>query len=342
MAVVEDVKFVGDLMLLGRHIVGLNGTSNTLVHSYVLGLRPFWDDGRRAGGIGGLAWVTLHTASGSASGTHFVCYDGNGNVVSLISATTGDVSACYEYGPFGEPIRLTGPAASLNPFRFSTKRTDNITDLVLYEYRAYNPIIGCWLSRDPIFDYGARFWAGDNRLAALVRLFALLGVPFEPAKQSLLYSFLSNDPTDFYDVLGLSGAGTSSFGTPKAGCCSGEPCKITNFKITADVTKKTWIHAKAGYEAENCKDVTLFWWTCTWASWRQANEIDEDFKGSVMVVIYAALKFKSCENGVWVSKSTQAENKCHCFLQEAGRKEGYCVCDLKPVPGGPFDRFPND
>jgi len=342
MAVVEDVKFVGDLMLLGRHIVGLNGTSNTLVHSYVLGLRPFWDDGRRAGGIGGLAWVTLHTASGSASGTHFVCYDGNGNVVSLISATTGDVSACYEYGPFGEPIRLTGPAASLNPFRFSTKRTDNITDLVLYEYRAYNPIIGCWLSRDPIFDYGARFWAGDNRLAALVRLFALLGVPFEPAKQSLLYSFLSNDPTDFYDVLGLSGASTSSSGMPKAECCSGEPCKITNFKITADVTKKTWIHAKAGYEAENCKDVTLFWWTCTWASWRQANEIDEDFKGSVMVVIYAALKFKSCENGVWVSKSTQAENKCHCFLQEAGRKEGYCVCDLKPVPGGPFDRFPND
>jgi hypothetical protein len=44
--------------------------------------------------------------------------------------------AHYEYGPFGEPIRVTGPAAALNSFRFWTKRTDPTTDLVLYEYRA--------------------------------------------------------------------------------------------------------------------------------------------------------------------------------------------------------------
>jgi len=292
-----------------------------------------------AGGVGGLAWVTLHAATGSAPGTHFTCYDGNDNIVALVSATTGDVTARYEYGPFGELIRVTGPAATLNPFRFSTKRTDSTTDLVLYEYRAYNPVLGCWLSRDPIFDYGTMFWVGDKGLNALMRLFAVVGVPFDPAKQSLLYSFLSNDSTDLYDVLGLAGASTSSSASAKAGCCSGEPCKITNFRITAEVTKKTWIQAKAGYKTKNCKDVTLFWWTCTWASWRQGNEIDEDFRGSVMVVIYAALRYESCENGVWVSKSVQAENKCHCFLQEAGQKKGYCVCDLKPLPGGPFDRF---
>jgi RHS repeat-associated protein len=38
----------------------------------------------------------------------------------------------------------------MNPFRFSTKRTDPTIDLVLYEYRVYSPALGRWLSRDPI------------------------------------------------------------------------------------------------------------------------------------------------------------------------------------------------
>jgi len=151
--VVENLKFVSDPMLFGRHIVELNATNNTLVRSYAWGL-DLSGSLSGAGGVGGLAWVILHAASGSASGTHFVCYDGNGNIVSLVSATTGDVTARYEYGPFGEPIRISGPAANLNAFRFSTKRTENNTDLVLYEYRAYNPNLGRWLSKDPIGEWG--------------------------------------------------------------------------------------------------------------------------------------------------------------------------------------------
>ncbi len=149
-------------MLFGRHIVELNATNNTLVRSYAWGpdLSVTMDG---AGGVGGLAWVTLHTASGPASGAHFTCYDGNGNIVALVSSTTGDVTARYEYGPFGEPIRISGPAASLNPFRFSTKRTENNTDLVLYEYRAYNPSLGRWLSRD------LKMERGDINLYCLVK-----------------------------------------------------------------------------------------------------------------------------------------------------------------------------
>jgi len=46
-------------------------------------------------------------------------------------------------------LRMTGAAAGSNPFRFSTKRTEDGTGLVLYEYRAYSPALGRWLSRDP-------------------------------------------------------------------------------------------------------------------------------------------------------------------------------------------------
>jgi RHS repeat-associated protein len=100
-----------------------------------------------AGGVGGLLWVRL--TGGAAAGVHFVTYDGNGNVWNLVSASTGTETARYEYGPFGEPLRLTGAAAGSNPFRFSTKRTEDGTGLVLYEYRAYSPALGRWLSRDP-------------------------------------------------------------------------------------------------------------------------------------------------------------------------------------------------
>jgi len=60
--VVENLKFVSDPMLFGRHIVELNATNNTLARSYVWGLDLSGTmDG--AGGVGGLAWVTLHAAS---------------------------------------------------------------------------------------------------------------------------------------------------------------------------------------------------------------------------------------------------------------------------------------
>jgi RHS repeat-associated protein len=153
--VVENLKFVSDPMLFGRQIVELNGTNNTLVRSYAWGL-DLSGTMEGAGGVGSLLWVTLHAASGAAAGTHFAAYDGNGNVVALVSATTGTETARYEYGPFGEPIRLTGPAANLNPFRFSTKRTDPTTDLVLYEYRVYSPTTGRWLSRDTIGELGGK------------------------------------------------------------------------------------------------------------------------------------------------------------------------------------------
>ena len=43
--------------------------------------------------------------------THFVCYDGNGNVMALVSAADGSPVGQYEYGPFGELLRATGPMA---------------------------------------------------------------------------------------------------------------------------------------------------------------------------------------------------------------------------------------
>jgi RHS repeat-associated protein len=170
-AVVEDLKFISDPLLFGRHIAELNASDSALVRTYVWGLDLSGTE-QGAGGVGGLLMFTHH---GSPVATHFSAYDGNGNVVVLVSASDGSATAHYEYGPFGEPIRVSGPAAGLNPFRFSTKRTDPTTELVLYEYRVYQPRTGRWLNRDALGEFG-----GMN-----------------------LYGMAGNDPVNWFDVLGL-------------------------------------------------------------------------------------------------------------------------------------------
>jgi RHS repeat-associated protein len=143
---------VSDPTLFRRHIVELNTTDNALVRTYVWGqdLSGSMDG---AGGVGGLLWLTLHTGAGPAGGTHFCAYDGNGNIVALSAASDGSETARYEYGPFGETIGVTGPAANQNPFRFSTKRTEPTTELALYEYGAFASRTGRWMSRDAVEEH---------------------------------------------------------------------------------------------------------------------------------------------------------------------------------------------
>jgi hypothetical protein len=52
---------------------------------------------RGAGSLRGLLWQNNAT-----NGTHVAAHDGNGSVLGLIG-TTGQVTARYEYGPFGMP-----------------------------------------------------------------------------------------------------------------------------------------------------------------------------------------------------------------------------------------------
>lgn len=96
----------------------------------------------KAGGVGGLLMATF-------AGTNcFACFDGNGNITALVNATDKSTAARYDYSPFGEPIRETGLFARQNPFRFSTKFSDDESGLIYYGYRYYNPISGRWISRD--------------------------------------------------------------------------------------------------------------------------------------------------------------------------------------------------
>jgi RHS repeat-associated protein len=136
-------KFVYD----GWNLVAIVTSDLGLLTSFGWGQEPSGTM-QGAGGIGGLVAV-FEISNGEVLNVHFPCYDGNGNVMALVQ-TDGTVSALYEYGPFGEPIRVTGLAAKANPFHWSTKFTDEESGLVYYGCRYYLPIQGRWIGRDPI------------------------------------------------------------------------------------------------------------------------------------------------------------------------------------------------
>ncbi len=125
-------------------------------------------------GVGAL--MGIHDNHGTdPDKTYLAGYDGNGNLTTLTNQADGTLVAAYEYGPFGESIRAEGAYAKDNPFRFSTKYTDNETDLVYYGMRYYDPKDGRFVGRDPIEEQG-----GIN-----------------------LYAFVINSPLNRWDYLGM-------------------------------------------------------------------------------------------------------------------------------------------
>lgn len=122
-----------------------------------------------AGGVGGLLF------SSNELGTFSTGYDGNGNVV-LMNDMAGVLPPTkYEYSPFGRILLALGPLIDFNPYRFSSKYSDDEAHFSYYGLRYYNPDTGRWLSQDPISERG-----GLN-----------------------LYGFVGNDGVNRIDVLGL-------------------------------------------------------------------------------------------------------------------------------------------
>jgi RHS repeat-associated protein len=154
----------------GLSLVAVLNSQITIQQSFLWG--PDLSEGMSAGGVGGLVCL-LEMSGGQISTAHFAAYDGNGNVTALVNGTLGS-SARYEYSPFGDAKRITGYMGIANPFRFSTRFTDNESSLLVYPERYYNPRTGRWLSRDPIGEQG-----GIN-----------------------LYSFLLNSPIASFDPRG--------------------------------------------------------------------------------------------------------------------------------------------
>jgi RHS repeat-associated protein len=161
----------------GWNLIAILGPQSTVLRSFIWGL-DLSGSLQGAGGVGGLLCLS-EISNGQISSSHAAAFDGNGNLTSLLNATTRTESARYEFGPFGEVLRATGPMATANPFRFSTKFQDEETGLLYYGYRYYDPSTGRWNSRDPVDEWGGMNLFGfvsNNALSNCDKLGRELGV----------------------------------------------------------------------------------------------------------------------------------------------------------------------
>ena len=164
----SDTLFIYDGWNLIEEQETINQEQETKYYIYGLDLSQSLQG---AGGVGGL----LSHIKDQSSSSQLFCYDSNGNIGQLIDTNDGSIVAHYEYDPVGVLIKSSGTMADENQFRFSTKYNDTETDLYYYGYRYYSTNLGRWINRDPIEEND-----GLN-----------------------IYIFVSNDPLDRIDYLGL-------------------------------------------------------------------------------------------------------------------------------------------
>jgi RHS repeat-associated protein len=141
-------KYIWDDWNIIAELVSTNTSSfiphNSSLYTWGLDLSGTFQG---AGGVGGLLSTTISTPS--TSSTYLTLSDANGNLTAYVD-NTGAVKAHYEYNAFGEMTTQSGSMKDDFTHRFSTKPFDPETGLVVYQRRYYDPILGRWLSRDPI------------------------------------------------------------------------------------------------------------------------------------------------------------------------------------------------
>jgi RHS repeat-associated protein len=104
--------------------------------------------------------------------TSFYHSDGLGSITGLTDGT-GAQASTYSYDSFGNLMAATGNI--INPFRYTAREFDSETGLMYYRARYYDPVVGRFLSQDPI-----GFNSGMNS-----------------------YAYVFNNPLTFVDPLGL-------------------------------------------------------------------------------------------------------------------------------------------
>jgi RHS repeat-associated protein len=140
----------------------------------------------------GLLWAFALWLFGAHYGRCFYNSDApvGGNTVTQIHTSNRFPSVQADHRASPEPIAAATPAAKANRFRFPTKPRNDETDTVYYGYRYYNASTGRWITRDPVSDPGF-----GNASSA--------DTPDITPETAVMYTFVRNDPVDFFDATGL-------------------------------------------------------------------------------------------------------------------------------------------
>jgi RHS repeat-associated protein len=177
-----EIRYYWDGWLLVQE---RNGT--TPVVSYTRG-HDLSGSREGAGGIGGLLGRSTY-ASGAWGSHAFYHADANGNVTMLLRADQTH-GASYKYDPFGRTISSSGPLASANTMRFSSKEWHEAAGIYYYGYRFYKPEWQRWMNRDPLGELGGLnlYEIVGNSPVRRIDPLGLMGLPHPTAENNVDWS----------------------------------------------------------------------------------------------------------------------------------------------------------
>jgi RHS repeat-associated protein len=179
----------------------------------------------------------MKVESGPKAGSYFYTRDHLGSIRELIDSS-GNVRARYEYDPYGRRVRLTGDAEA--DFGFAGTFQAAEVNLCITHFRAYDPELGRWLSRDPLIN--AEIEEGPN-----------------------LYAYVGNNPINLIDPFGLY-------------CCEPEDRRYTqavrNYDRECPQAKKVAELECRLAKAENPKNPKKAAQLCTQARQRASDQCD--------------------------------------------------------------------
>jgi len=156
----------------------------------------------------------MPVAMTSGGATYYLAYDQVGTL-RVVADSAGNMVKRIDYDSFGNIVADTNEGFTI-PFGFAGGLHDRDTGLVRFGYRDYDPDVGRWTAKDPIF-----FAGGDTDL----------------------YGYVLNDPVNLFDPLGLMDIdpGLDSSLGPKAFYVAGATLITTGAVVT-----KTGVGVMAG------------------------------------------------------------------------------------------------
>ena len=167
----SETRYLYDGML----VIQERDTNNIPTVSYTRGV-DLSGSRQGAGGIGGLLARSEHATYSPYNLTRHDSYhaDGNGNITAMVYGGS-ELSASYQYDPYGRMMATGGTRPTVNLYRSSSKMVLTNSGLYYYGYRFYDPNLQRWPNIDPIGEAG-----GVN-----------------------LYTFVGNAPVAYHDSFGL-------------------------------------------------------------------------------------------------------------------------------------------
>jgi RHS repeat-associated protein len=262
----------------------------------------------------------------------YYVHDGNKNVSEVV-AENGALAAHYEYVPFGAVTAQCGASAAANPWRLSSEYAEDDTATVYYNYRHYEPVMGRWMSRDPIEEYGG------------------LG----------LYLFAANCPLCYPDALGMgvfweyfkdgcviasslvTMAGATMLGGASAWTGVGAVVGWTGLVIGADQFAKSVWRVRNRINGEDPANDTLITWSVKALGRSVTHEANPMFERYVDSVYFSVETVTECATGVAVIKATSVAVKTSARASVLASKEfPFRLSDdlvLVPVSNGAMISF---